>query len=118
MRLCQDGCRRAAQGRRKDKERQRLDRDIDIRDGTVDGPQQDINDREVLGTSRGIKTENHCASTKRTTTKLADTEVKETITKTIIGWNLGGEGRDGMYKDKGAGLSKTLKGEGAGLGKR
>ena len=73
MRLCQDGCRRAAQGRHEDKERQRLDLDIDIRDGTVDRPQQDINDQEVLGTSRGTKTESHRASTTRTTMKLADT---------------------------------------------
>ena len=113
MRLRHDGCRRAALGRHEDKDRQRLDRDIDIGDGTVDGPQQDINDREVLGTSRGNKTESHRASTMTTTMKLADTEVKETIAKTIIKGNLG---RDGKYKDGGAGFSKTVKGGGGGAG--
>ena len=95
----------------------------------MDGRQQDINDRKVLGTSWGTKTENHCASKTMTKTKLADTKVKETIAKvresgvmtndqlqTIIKGILGEEGRDGMYKDEGAGLSKTVKGGGAGLG--
>ena len=113
MRLRHDGCRRAALGRHEDKDRQRLDRDIDIGDGTVDGPQQDINDREVLGTSRGNETESHRASTTMTTMKLADTEVKETIAETNIKGNLG---RDGKYKDGGAGLCKTVKGGGAGPG--
>ena len=83
MRLRQDGCRQAAPGCREDKERQRLERDIDIGDGTVEGRQQDINDREVLGTSWGTKTENHRASMTMTMTmtKLADTKVKETIAK-------------------------------------
>ena len=81
MRLRQDGCRRAALGRREEEERRRLDRDIDNGDGTVGDLQQDINDREVLGTSWGTKTENHCASKTMTMMKLADTEVKETITK-------------------------------------
>ena len=129
MRICQDGCRRAAPGRREDKERQRLGRDIDNGDGTVDGRQQDINDRKVLGTSWGTKTENHSASKTMTKTKLADTEVKETIAKgresgvmtndqlkKIIKGILGEEGRDMMYKDGGAGLSKTVKGRGAELG--
>ena len=49
----QDGCQRAALGRREEEKRQRLDRYIDIGDGTVDDTEQDINDREVLGTSKG-----------------------------------------------------------------
>ena len=53
----------------------------------MDGPQQDINDREVLGTSWGTKTENHRANKKMTKTKLADTKVKETIAKTIFRGN-------------------------------
>ena len=81
MRLCQDGCRRAALGRREEEERQRLDRDIDNGDGTVDDSQQDINDRKVLGTSWGTKTEDHRATVIVTMTKMADTEVKETIAK-------------------------------------
>ena len=95
----------------------------------MDGRQQDINDRKVLGTSWGTKTENHRASKKMTKTKLADTEVKETIAKVresgvmtnnqlkkIIKGILVEEGRDRMYKDEGAGLSKTVKGGGARLG--
>ena len=78
----QDGYRRADQGRLEDKERQRLDCDIDIGDGTVDDTQQDINDREVLGTSKGNVTESHRASTTTMTMKLAYTEVKETIGRT------------------------------------
>ena len=77
----QDGCRQAALGRRKEEKRQRLDRDIDIGDGTVNGPKQDINDREVLGTSRGNMTESHRVRTTTKTMKLADTKVKETIGK-------------------------------------
>ena len=75
MSLRQDGCRRDDQGRREDKEWQRLDRDIDIGDGNVDGNKQDINDHEVLGTSKGDVTENHRASTTTTTMRLADTRV-------------------------------------------
>ena len=95
----------------------------------MDGRQQDINDRKVLGTSWGTKTENHRASKTMKKTKLADTEVKETIAKvqesgvmtndqmqTIIRGILGEEGRDRMYKDEGAGLRKTVKGRGAKLG--
>ena len=47
----------------------------------MDGRQQDINDRKVLGTSWGTKTENHRASKMMTKTKLANTKVKETIGK-------------------------------------
>ena len=60
MSLRQDGCRRDDQGRCKDKERQRLDRDIDIGDGNVDGTKQDINNHEVLGTSKGDDGEPPC----------------------------------------------------------
>ena len=116
MRLCHDGCRQAAPGRCEDEERQRLERDTDFKDGTVDGCQQDINDREVLGTSWGTKTENHRAGRTMTMTKLADTEVKETIAKMIIKGSFGEERRDRMHKDEGAGLSGTVKGGGAGLG--
>ena len=55
-------------------------------------------------------TESHRASTTTTTMKLADTEVKETIGKTIDKGNLE---RDEKYKDGGAGLSKKVKGGGA-----
>ena len=92
-----------------------MGRDIDNGDGTVGDRQQDINDREVLGTSWGTKTEDHRARVIATMTKIADTEVKETIAKvresgvmtndqlqTIIKGILGGDGRDEMYKDKGA----------------
>ena len=81
-----------------------------------------------MGTSWGTKTEDHRATVIVTMTKMADTEVKETIAKaqesgvmtndqlqTIIKGILGGEGRDGMYKDEGAGLSGMVKGGGAGL---
>ena len=111
MRQTQDGCRRADQGRLEDKDQQGLDCDIDIGDGTVDDTQQDINDREVLGTSRGNVTESHRASTTMRTRKLANTEVKETIAKTNDKGNLG---RDEKYKDGGAGLSKTVKDGGRG----
>ena len=57
-------------------------------------------------------TESHRAST-TTTMKLADTEVKETIAETNMKGNLG---RDGKYKDGGAGLRKTVKSGGAGPG--
>ena len=53
FRQTQDGCGQADRDHREDKEKQRLDRDIDIGDGTVDDTEQDINDREVLGTSKG-----------------------------------------------------------------
>ena len=46
----QDSCRRAALGCHKEEKRKSLDCDIDIGDGTVNGPQQDINDREVFET--------------------------------------------------------------------
>ena len=114
MQQSQDGYRRADRGRLEDKDRQRLDCDIDIGDGTVDETQQDINDREVLGTSKGNVTESHRASTTMKTMKLANTEVKETIAKTNDKGNLG---RDEKYKDRGAGLSKTVKDGGAGPGK-
>ena len=58
----------------------------------MDGRQQDINDREVLGTSWGTKTENHRAGRTMTMTKLADTELKETIAKTITKGIFGGRG--------------------------
>ena len=49
-------------------------------------------------------TESHRASTTtKTTMKLADTEVKETIAKTIDKGNLG---RDEKYKDGGVGLRR------------
>jgi hypothetical protein len=113
MQQSQDGYRRADRGRLEDKDRQRLDCDIDIGDGTVNETQQDINDCEALGTSKGNVTESHCASTTTMTMKLADTEVKETIAKTIDKGNLG---RDEKYKDGGAGLSKMVKDGGAGPG--
>ena len=64
----------------------------------MDGPQQDINDLEVLGTSRGNKTESHRTST--TTTKLADTVVKETIAKTTRS-AAGGAGRGLLPEEQG-----------------
>ena len=115
MRQTQDGYRRADQGRLEDKDRQRLDCDIDIGDGTVDETQQDINDREVLGTSKGNVTESHRASTTTMTMKLANTEAQETITKMIDKGNLE---RDEKYKDRGVGLSETVKDGGRGLVRR
>ena len=56
-------------------------------------------------------TESHRASTTMKTRKLANTEVKETIAKTIDKGNLG---RDEKYKDGEAGLSKTVKDGGQG----
>ena len=125
----QVGCRQAALGRHEEAKRQRLDRDIDIGDGTINEPKQDINDREVLGTSKGNVTESHHASTTTTTMKLPNTKVKETIAKVrgsgvktnnqlkkIVKGIMGEEGRARMYKEEGAGLSKAVKGGGARLG--
>ena len=91
--------------------------------------QQDINDRKVLGTSWGTKTEDHRAEMTVMMTKMTDTEVKEAIAKvrqsgvmtndqlqTIIKGIFGGDGRDEMYKDEGAGLSGMVEGKGTGLG--
>ena len=60
-------------------------------------------------------TESHRASMTTTTMKLADTEVVETVAKTIDKGNLG---RDEKYKDGGAGLSKTVKDRGRGRARR
>ena len=114
MQQSQDGYGQADQDRLEDKDRQRLDCDIDIGDGTVNETQQDINDCEALGMSKGNVTESHCASTTTMTMKLADTEVKETIAKTIDKGNLG---RDEKYKDGGAGLSKMVKDGGGRAGR-
>ena len=66
----------------------------------MDGPQQDINDLEVLGTSRGNETESHRTSTTTTTMKLADTVVKETIAKTTRS-AAGGAGRGLLPEEQG-----------------
>ena len=60
-------------------------------------------------------TESHRASTTTMTMRLADTEVKETIARTIDRGNLW---RDEKYKDGGAGLSKTVKDGGRGQARR
>ena len=100
--------------------------DIGNRDGTVDDRKQDINDPKVLGTSWGTRTEDRKRAAKKMT---MDNHQQDINDLRVLGTKLGGnkkvnkgnQGEDGrvkMYKDEGAGLSRMVKGGGAGLGNR
>ena len=92
----------------------------------MDDCQQDINDRKVLGTSWGTRTEDRKRAAKKMT---RDDHQQDINNPRALGTRLGGnkkvnkgnQGEDGrvkMYKDEGAGLSGMVKGGGAGLGNR
>ena len=70
-----------------DRKQKRLDRDISNGDGTVDDRLQDINDRKVLGTTRGTKTEDQKRAAKKMT---MDDHQQDINDLRVLGTRLGG----------------------------
>ena len=70
-----------------DRMQKRLDRDISNGDGTVDDRLQDINDRKVLGTTRGTKTEDQKRAAKKMT---MDDHQQDINDLRVLGTRLGG----------------------------